>query len=349
MTLRSLGYVQGLLEKDVAFIHDYARLVRKFSDRASAGNVSASEDLPGMVGRLAELVVDFRKRHAYYSTVFPGKELVSSTDVLTVQNFTQTMYGSRNLQLYSYHDVMQQPFVALLSAWRELSWENASREWFSFTEGDALDGYLFSLFSSPVGRSRDFVFIDIETTAEQPLFGDVIEVGLMRTTPDFTVKDVFHTLCDLSSVREREVRGTGSVVHNISPADVAGCPTFLEVAPVVDKFFAGDVTVVAHGAGFEWRWLSMLLPSFWSATTDSAGRVVRVVDTMLVTKFLMSGTPDNTLRSFVEGNGVVYKNPHRAFNDMFMMFEGFQNFVQRLGDRPDRPGVRPEFLPPVCK
>ena len=333
--VHSAGGLQSLWVR----IHEDAEKIKEYSYRASAGNSYARKKLPAMVSNLARKVREFRFYHAQltsteFSSFLPPEKRID------MQNFTQRTYSSKNLRLHSYNRYMQFPFVSLLAAWREISWDEACSLWFSGTEEKSLDSYLFSLFSEEVDRHRDYVFIDIETTATEPTHGDIIEVAAIRADPEFRVVDEFHTLCDMTNSRERDLVGTGSSVHGIRPSDISDYRHFSFYESRLHEVFEGDVTVVAHGSSFEWRWLSLLLPWFWEKTTDSCGRIVNVVDTMLMTKFVMSGTPDNTLRSFVVGNDEVYENPHRAYSDASMMMHAFAGFSKRIRGA----SVRPEFL-----
>lgn len=333
--VHSAGGLQSLWVR----IHEDAEKIKEYSYRASAGNSYARKKLPAMVSNLARKVREFRFYHAQltpteFSSFLPPEKRID------MQNFTQRTYSSKNLHLHSYNRYMQFPFVSLLTAWREISWDEACSLWFSGTEEKSLDSYLFSLFSEEVGRHRDYVFIDIETTATEPTHGDIIEVAAIRTNPEFKIVDEFHTLCDMTNSRERDLVGTGSSVHGIRHSDISSYKHFSFYEDDLNEILDGDITVVAHGSSFEWRWLSLLLPWFWEKTTDSCGRIVNVVDTMLMTKFIMSGTPDNTLRSFVVGNDEVYENPHRAHNDASMMMRAFAVLSGRLQGST----ARPEFL-----
>lgn len=320
-------------------IHEEAKKIKEYSYRASAGNSRAKKKLPVMVSDLARKVRQFRFYHAQLtSTEFVP--FLPAEKRIDIQNFTQKAYSSKNLHLHSYNRYMQLPFVSLLAAWREISWSDAYSLWFSGTEGKSLDPYLFSLFSEEVNRRRDYVFIDIETSAVEPTHGDIIEVAAIRTSSDFEIVGEFHALCDMTNSRERDIVGTGSSVHGIHPSDISGYEHFSFYKDDLSEILDGDITVVAHGSSFEWRWLSLLLPGFWEKTTDSCGRIVNVVDTMLLTKLVLSGTPDNTLRSFVVGNGEAYENPHRAYSDASMMMHAFAGFSRRLQGA----SVRPEFL-----
>jgi DNA polymerase-3 subunit epsilon len=97
---------------------------------------------------------------------------------------------------------------------------------------------------SPVG----FATIDFETTG---LFaGDdrAVEIAVVHSDPDGTVTGVWDTLIDAG-------RGPGPTrIHRITANQLAGAPTFAEIAPELLGLLSGRV-LVAHNIAFDQRFL----------------------------------------------------------------------------------------------
>jgi len=100
-----------------------------------------------------------------------------------------------------------------------------------------------------LGRTP-FAVLDLETTGFSPGLGDrVVEIAVVRTTPDGTVLDSWTTLLNPE-------RGVGPTrVHGIRVADVFDAPRFLDVAGDIAARLDGAV-VVAHNAHFDLGFLT---------------------------------------------------------------------------------------------
>ena len=100
-----------------------------------------------------------------------------------------------------------------------------------------------------LGRTP-FAVLDLETTGFSPGLGDrVVEIAVVRTSPEGTVLDSWTTLLN----PQREVGPTR--VHRIRGADVADAPRFLDVAGDIAARLDGAV-VVAHNARFDLGFLT---------------------------------------------------------------------------------------------
>lgn len=100
-----------------------------------------------------------------------------------------------------------------------------------------------------LGRTP-FAVLDLETTGFSPGLGDrVVEIAVVRTSPEGTVMDSWTTLLNPQ-------RGVGPTrVHGIRGADVVGAPRFLDVAGDIAAWLDGAV-VVAHNARFDLGFLT---------------------------------------------------------------------------------------------
>jgi DNA polymerase-3 subunit epsilon len=94
-----------------------------------------------------------------------------------------------------------------------------------------------------------YAVIDLETTGLAPSYGHrVIEIGIVHVTPDGEVEQTFETVVHPG-------RDLGPVhIHRLRGADMAGAPTFADVAGDLVDRLQGRV-VVAHNAAFEARFL----------------------------------------------------------------------------------------------
>jgi DNA polymerase-3 subunit epsilon len=95
-----------------------------------------------------------------------------------------------------------------------------------------------------------YAVIDVETTGFSPRLGDrVVEIALVRMTPDGAVEDEFATLVD----PERDVGPTH--VHGIRASDLVGAPRFADIVGDVAARMAQAV-LVAHNARFDRSFLA---------------------------------------------------------------------------------------------
>ena len=103
--------------------------------------------------------------------------------------------------------------------------------------------------SSSVRPEHEWAVIDLETTGLEPEEGRVIEVSVLRLSPDGTVLDEFATLINPG------VQDTGkSWIHGIELEDIQGAPTPEDVWPAVASRLRGAV-VVSHKLDFEEKWI----------------------------------------------------------------------------------------------
>ncbi|BBG04033.1 MULTISPECIES: exonuclease domain-containing protein [Pseudonocardia] len=106
-----------------------------------------------------------------------------------------------------------------------------------------------------VGLSRGipsgtgFAVVDVETTGLAPGAGHrIVEIAVVRCRSDGSVEDSWHTLLDPG-------RDPGPVdVHGLRPEDLAGAPSFSDVAGDLADLLAGRV-VVAHNVRFDLSFL----------------------------------------------------------------------------------------------
>lgn len=94
-----------------------------------------------------------------------------------------------------------------------------------------------------------YAVVDFETTGLSPAYGHrVIEIGIVHVAPDGQIEETFETVVNPD-------RDLGPVhIHQLRGADMAGAPTFADVAGTLVNRLRGRV-LVAHNAPFEARFL----------------------------------------------------------------------------------------------
>jgi len=95
-----------------------------------------------------------------------------------------------------------------------------------------------------------FAVVDVESTGIYPDGHDrIIEVAVVRTTPDLQIEDEWATLVN----PRRDIGRTD--IHGIQAGDVVQAPAFEEIAADVGERLSGAV-VVAHNLRFDLRFLA---------------------------------------------------------------------------------------------
>lgn len=264
-----------------------------------------------------------------------------------------------------------------LSAWGNISEEEANKQLRGYNayakkqlaqNGSVLtrDEYsvaLFQKYSSPEYRTKDRVYVDIETSGASPRMGEIIQVGILRVNPKGEVVYRHNENFDLRTPEAREIAGTGMTeVHHIFPKDIAGKRRFTD--PDVQKIMTEhlndpNTVMIAHNDSFECRFFNQDIPEFWSNHENETGRTYRErkegrsgdrfsrTDTMWLSKHLVHETKNNKLATFSEFNGVPYENAHDAYTDASMMRDAEETLAKRLlkgtlGQRPTGSMVPPK-------
>ncbi len=94
-----------------------------------------------------------------------------------------------------------------------------------------------------------YAVVDFETTGLSPAYGHrVIEIGIVHVAPDGQVEESFETVVN----PDRDLGPTH--IHQLRGADMAGAPSFEDIAGTLVDRLRGRV-LVAHNAPFEARFL----------------------------------------------------------------------------------------------
>lgn len=163
-------------------------------------------------------------------------------------------------------------------------------------------------------REQSYAIVDIESTGIDPARDRILEVAVVQLSVGDIPKLVFDSLVN----PEQAVRWTE--LHGLVDWDVAGAPTFREVAPSLRSVLAGRI-VVAHNAEFD---LAMLGSAF-TRGGSFVGMPPHLCTLRLAKTFC--DAPSYTLGSLCEATGVEHREEHSARGDALALAELFSGFV----------------------
>ncbi|MGH3353866.1 MAG: exonuclease domain-containing protein [Nocardioides sp.] len=175
------------------------------------------------------------------------------------------------------------------------------------------------------GSQRGYAVLDVETTGLDPYRDRVIQVAIRQVSADGTAESEWETLVNPGAGVD-----PGPVeVHGLTSADLAGAPTYKEVAAMIAERLAGRV-FVAHNAPFDW--------AFVAVESDRAGVRLEVLEwlcTMRFAKALALDVPDKSLATIAAYYAVEQVKAHDAGDDTRVATE---ILLRELADA-DRTGV----------
>lgn len=128
---------------------------------------------------------------------------------------------------------------------------------------------------TPFQFDRPLVFIDLETTGTNVKHDRIVELGLVRITPEGEVTEKVRRINP-----EVPIPATATKVHGIADEDVADEPTFRRIA----KSLYGDFLAGADLAGFNVRRfdLPLLVAEFERSDIELDPKAMRVVDAQTI-------------------------------------------------------------------
>lgn len=151
--------------------------------------------------------------------------------------------------------------------------------------------------------STPFAVVDLETTGFDPFGRDrIVEIAIVRVSPDGVPMDRWTTLVDPG-------RSPGPThVHGVSSTDVAGAPTFAELADTIVARLDGAV-VVAHNADYDLRFLA--------AELRRAGREVPAWPVLCTMRsaYLLGSATGGRLTDLCASEGIAHHDQHTALGD----------------------------------
>jgi len=161
--------------------------------------------------------------------------------------------------------------------------------------------------------------LDTETTGLKPGDHRFVEIYISLWRAGVKIYE-YHTLID----PQRSIPADVQAIHGITPADVAGKPTWQQVAKNVQKVLEKADVHMAHNAGFDMEFIEFELKRLGLTLPKR-----KVVDTM---SYLWA-TPDGKKPSLLElcqACGVVYdkSQAHRADYDVGVMVECYHRAIK---------------------
>ncbi|WP_018755801.1 exonuclease domain-containing protein [Paenibacillus terrigena] len=169
------------------------------------------------------------------------------------------------------------------------------------------------------------VVFDLETTGFLPNHGDeIISIGAVRVKgEEINTGEQFYSLVQVNQTVPPEIEQlTG--ISNAMLANGLPLPTALQLF----MQFVGSDVLIAHASGHD---KAFLVSAFWK--TWRARWSHRLVDTMLVAKWLEKESRNYTLDELLVMNQIEVTTRHHALEDARMTAALWSQYVRRMRER----------------
>lgn len=181
-----------------------------------------------------------------------------------------------------------------------------------------------SAMDSPL-RELEMVVFDLETTGFYPYHGDeIISIGAVLMRGDkLEEQATFYSLVDPKRRIPRHITELTGITNEMA----TGAPDLMQV--LHDFFdFVGKRVLIAHGTGHDKQFLNAAL---WR--TSKVNLSHRVLDTMMVAKWLEPGRQEYGLDGLLESNGIAAENRHHALYDSIMTARLWSKYLMQIRER----------------
>jgi DNA polymerase III epsilon subunit-like protein len=296
---------------------------------------------------------------------------ISNDEIVALSNSngSDTIESKKNQQVYFMTSKAKPEFekpltgslktktVAELSAWGGLSMSESARLLAKYENDTQIQQqfsrkeYINNLFQTHQNTTSERVFVDLETTGLHPSTSEIIEIGIIRTSPDGKILERINQRFGLQDESILEQLGTGPEhVHRISREDIRGLKPFIspEVQEQMGKIFNDRSRVVtAHNINFEDNFLNQYLEGYKDCRfSESAANLSADLDpapkndTKNLSAMFVRNKKKNQLKDFVEANGMVYSSDaHRAVVDAEMTWQAYESLRKKMKE--SLPGQTP--------
>nr|VFK23538.1 MAG: DNA polymerase-3 subunit epsilon [Candidatus Kentron sp. MB]VFK27923.1 MAG: DNA polymerase-3 subunit epsilon [Candidatus Kentron sp. MB]VFK74466.1 MAG: DNA polymerase-3 subunit epsilon [Candidatus Kentron sp. MB] len=194
----------------------------------------------------------------------------------------------------------------------------------------------------PVAQSR-FVALDLETTGFYPSLGDeIVSIALLELHGLAFTGNHYNTLVNPG----RSIPAKSSAIHGIFDADIRNAPRIDDILPEVIGFL-GDAIVVAHHAGFDYRFLNKRLHRRAAITLKNPW-----IDTMMLYGSWRQRPVQSSLDEVARNCGIIVGDErHSALRDAEIAGEILQFLASELLSDPNQMVgqlIECQFDPDAC-
>ncbi|RAP77971.1 3'-5' exonuclease [Paenibacillus montanisoli] len=181
-----------------------------------------------------------------------------------------------------------------------------------------------SVMDQPL-HEMEYVVFDLETTGFYPTNGDeILSVGAVLVQGDRIAEDrTFYSLVN----PKRKVPKHIAELTGITNEMAGDAPDLMQVLHDFMEF-VGRRLLVAHASGHDKQFLNAAL---WR--TSKVYLTHRVLDTMMVAKWLEPNRESYSLDDLLELAGIDITQRHHALEDSFMTARLWVNYLQRIQSR----------------
>lgn len=181
-----------------------------------------------------------------------------------------------------------------------------------------------SLLDTPL-RELDIVVFDLETTGFHSAGGDeIISFGaVVVRSGELLEKETFYRLVNPKRLIPKAIVELTGITNEMARS----APDLMEVLHDFMAFI-GRRLLIAHGAGHDKQFLNAAL---WRTSKVRLNH--RVLDTMMVAKWLEPARESYQLDDLLESSGIPITERHHALQDALMTARLWQNYLQRISER----------------
>lgn len=168
---------------------------------------------------------------------------------------------------------------------------------------------------------KPIVFLDLETTGVDTSRDRIVEISLVKVMPDGTEEVKTRRLNP-----EMHIPETASAIHHIYDEDVAGCPTFREVAKSLWSYLEGCDLAGYNSNKFD---IPVLVEEFLRAGVDVDMQKVRFIDVQNIFHKMEQRTLVAAYKFYCDQD---LTQAHSAEADTLATYEVLKAQLERYGD-----------------